>query len=114
MFGDAIFKLNVKMLEEHIRRGDWKAAVSFYHSAVKTRPDNPYLRAFAERINEGSEENLIPLTQTRRLAVHDDVLDVGLVSYVFEHHGLVNELPLGTISVRGGGRRLVPATREAL
>jgi len=64
MFEDANFKLNIKMLEKYIQLGDWKSAVEVYQSAAEARPSNPYLRAFAERINEESGEILIPIRGT--------------------------------------------------
>ena len=69
MFEEANFRLGIKMLEKHIRGGDWKSAVDFYHSAVITRPNNPYLRAYAERINEESGQDLIPIRRTQLITV---------------------------------------------
>jgi len=61
---DTDFKINVKMLEEYIQAGDWKSAVEVYQCAVEARPNNPYLRAYAERINKESGEVLIPMGGT--------------------------------------------------
>lgn len=61
MLEDTNFKLHIKMLEKHIQIGDWESAVEFYQNAAEAKPNNPYLRAFAERINEGAGRILIPI-----------------------------------------------------
>ena len=64
MSEDIDFKRCINMLEKHIQVGDWKSAVEMYQHAVESRPDNPYLRAYAERINIESGEVLIPIRST--------------------------------------------------
>ena len=64
MFEDTDFKQDIKTLEKHIQAGDWKSAAKVYQIAAEARPDNPYLRAYAERINEESGEMLIPIRRT--------------------------------------------------
>ena len=58
------FKRCINMLEKYIQVGDWKTAEEVYQSAAEARPNNPYLRAYAERINEESGEMLIPIGRT--------------------------------------------------